>query len=217
MDAEAKLAEAIKKETKEREDKANAAKKEQEQKDKEQQKLQEQLKKQEEAKQKLQKKAEADEKIAKLNEAGAKAQKELNDQIASARKSVQDWIANLNSHRNASFSDFSKAQNDAAKQVQLGVDENGNPITIDKKQANRIKSNRQNLDRLLKMKNPNKQVQDEIAKRQAFDDMFNPEKLKERREAAQKLEKEKAEAEKKMKDDIHKLKQMFVDNNGVAL
>lgn len=47
--------------------------------------------------------------------------------------------------------------------------------------------------------------------------MFNPEKLKERQAALQKLERERAEAEKKMKDDIHKLRQMFVDNNGVAL
>lgn len=47
--------------------------------------------------------------------------------------------------------------------------------------------------------------------------MFNPEKLKERQAALQKLERERAEAEKKMKNDIAALKKMLVDNNGVAL
>lgn len=47
--------------------------------------------------------------------------------------------------------------------------------------------------------------------------MFNPEKLKERREAAQKLEKEKADAEKQMKGDIHALKKLLVDDNGAAI
>lgn len=54
------------------------------------------------------------------------------------------------------FADFNKQMNQAAKDnaVQIGVDANGNPLAIDKKQANRVKSNRQQLDRLLKMRNP---------------------------------------------------------------
>lgn len=150
---------------------------------------------------------------------GAKQQKELNEKLAKAKNAVNDWIANLKNNRSLRFSDFNKAQNQAAKDnaVQLGVDADGNPIAIDKKQANQVKSNRQQLDRLLKMRNPDARTQKEIERRQAFDDMFNPEKLKERQKAAEQLEKQKAEAEKKMQQNIEALKKMLVDNNGVAI
>lgn len=54
------------------------------------------------------------------------------------------------------FADFNKQMNQAAKDnaVQIGVGPGGQPIAIDKKQANQVKSNRQQLDRLLKMRNP---------------------------------------------------------------
>lgn len=150
---------------------------------------------------------------------GAKQQKELNEKLAKAKNAVNDWVANLKNNRSLRFSDFNKAQNQAAKDnaVQLGVDADGNPIAIDKKQANQVKSNRQQLDRLLKMRNPDARTQKEIERRQAFDDMFNPEKLKERQKAAEQLEKQKAEAEKKMQQNIEALKKMLVDNNGVAI
>jgi len=67
------------------------------------------------------------------------------------------------------------------------------------------------------MRNPDARTQKEIERRQAFDDMFNPEKLKERQKAAEQLEKQKAEAEKKMQQNIEALKKMLVDNNGVAI
>lgn len=157
--------------------------------------------------------------LADVQKEGTKQQKELNEKLAKAKNAVNDWVANLKNNRNLGFSDFNKAQNQAAKDnaVQIGVDADGNPIAIDKKQANQVKSNRQQLDRLLKMRNPDARTQKEIERRQAFDDMFNPEKLKERQKAAEQLEKQKAEAEKKMQQNIEALKKMLVDNNGVAI
>lgn len=108
-------------------------------------------------------------------------------------------------------------QFDRDNAVQLGVDANGNPIAVDKNQANEIRRNRERLEGLLKIKKPNEGALKEIARRKAFDDMFNPEKLKERQKAAEKLEKEKLEAEKKMQTNIAALKKMLVDNNGVAI
>lgn len=140
----------------------------------------------------------------------------MNEQLAKAKDAVENWIQNLDANRHTNFSDFNKAQNQAAKDnaVQIGVDANGNPIAIDKKQANQVKSNRQQLDRLLKMRNPDARTQKEIERRQAFDDMFNPEKLKERQKAAEQLEKQKAEAEKKMQKDIADINKKL-DNVGL--
>lgn len=86
--------------------------------------------------QKKKQKADADTKIAKVQEDGIVAQKELNEKLVKAKQSVQDWIANINANKNTSFADFNKAANEAKKQVQLGVDEDGNAITISKKQQN---------------------------------------------------------------------------------
>lgn len=154
--------------------------------------------------------------LADAQKEGTKQQKELNEKLAKAKNAVNDWIANLKNNRNLSFSDFNKAQNQAAKDnaVQIGVDANGNPIAIDKKQANQVKSNRQQLDRLLKMRNPDARTQKEIERRQAFDDMFNPEKLKERQKAAEQIEKQKAEAEKRMQKDIADINKKL-DNVGL--
>lgn len=162
---------------------------------------------------------EIQDKINAAKEAGAKVQKDLNKQLDDAKKAVKDWIENLDKRKGQSFGDFNKEMNKAAKDnaVQIGVDADGNPISIDKKQENQVKSNKQNLDRLLKIKNPNAQVKAEIERRQAFDDMFNPEKLKERQKAAEELEKKKLAAEQKMQEDIHNLKLMLVDNKGVAI
>lgn len=154
--------------------------------------------------------------LADTQKNGAEEQKKLNNELQKAQKAVNDWINNLNDNKHTNFSDFNKAQNQAAKDnaVQIGVDANGNPIAIDKKQANQVKSNRQQLDRLLKMRNPDARTQKEIERRQAFDDMFNPEKLKERQKAAEQLEKQKAEAEKKMQKDIADINKKL-DNVGL--
>lgn len=154
--------------------------------------------------------------LADTQKNGAEKQKKLNKELQKAQKAVNDWINNLNSNKRTSFSDFNKAQNQAAKDnaVQIGVDADGNPIAIDKRQANQVKSNRQQLDRLLKMRNPDARTQKEIERRRAFDDMFNPEKLKERQKAAEQIEKQKAEAEKRMQKDIADINKKL-DNVGL--
>lgn len=157
------------------------------------------------------------EQIAKEQEAGAKKQQDLNKQLEQAKKAVQDWVANFNNNRNVGFGEFNKAQNEAGKMVQLAVDTNGNPIEIDKKQANKVAANRRELDRLLKMRNPDARTRKEIERRQAFDDMFNPEKLKERMKKEDDARKAKEQADKTMRDNIAALKKMLVDDNGVAI
>lgn len=168
---------------------------------------------------KADKKARIQAQLDNVQKEGAKRQKDLNEQLEKAKDAVESWIANLDANKHLNFADFNRQMNDAAKAnaVQIGVDGDGNPIAIDKRQANKVKSNRQQLDRLLKMRSPDARTRKEIERRQAFDDMFNPDKLAERRKAAERLEKQKAEAEKKMQDDIHRLKKMLVDDNGVAL
>lgn len=130
---------------------------------------------------------------------------------------MRDWIDSLNANRNLSFANFNKAQNEADKMVQIGADPNGNPIAIDKKQANRVAENRRILERIKNIRNPDERTRREIERRQAFDDMFNPEKLNERMKKEEDARKAKDEADKNMRDDIRKLKELLVDNNGAAV
>ncbi len=150
----------------------------------------------------------------------------MNEELQKAQKAVKDWIDSFKNNKHTNFSDFNKGQNQAAKDnaVQLldangqaVVGPDGKPLAVDKKQANQVKSNRQQLDRLLKMKNPDARTRKEIERRQAFDDMFNGEKIKERMDKEKNALKAKEDADKKMRSDISALKKMLVDDNGVAL
>ena len=150
----------------------------------------------------------------------------MNEELQKAQKAVRDWIDSFKNNRHTNFADFNKAQNQAAKDNAVPVlDANGDavvgpdgePLTMDKRQANKVKSNRQQLDRLLKMRNPDARTRKEIERRQAFDDMFNGEKIKERMKKEEDARKAKEEADKKMRDDIDKLKKLFVDDNGAAV
>ena len=169
---------------------------------------------------------ETQEAIAKREKEGADEQKKLNEELQKAQRAVKDWIDGFKNNRNTNFADFNKEQNQAAKDNAVQVlDANGNavvgpdgqPLTMDKRQANKVKSNRQQLDRLLKMRNPDARTQKEIERRQAFDDMFNPEKLKERMRKEEDARKAKEQADKTMRDNIAALKKMLVDDNGVAI
>ena len=53
--------------------------------------------------------------LADAQKEGTKQQKELNEKLAKAKNAVNDWITNLKNNRNLGFSDFNKAQNQAAK------------------------------------------------------------------------------------------------------
>ena len=169
---------------------------------------------------------EAQEEIAKRQKEGADEQKKLNEELQKAQRAVRDWIDSFKNNKHTNFADFNKGQNQAAKDNAVQVlDANGEavvgpdgePLTMDKRQANKVKSNRQQLDRLLKMKNPDARTRKEIERRQAFDDMFNGEKIKERMQKEENARKAKEEADKKMRDDIDKLKKLFVDDNGAAV
>lgn len=169
---------------------------------------------------------EAQEEIAKRQKEGADEQKKLNEELQKAQRAVKDWVDSFKNNRHTNFADFNKGQNQAAKDNAVPVlDANGNavvgpdgePLTMDKRQANKVKSNRQQLDRLLKMRNPDARTRKEIERRQAFDDMFNGEKIKERMKKEEDARKAKEEADKKMRDDIDKLKKLFVDDNGAAV
>lgn len=169
---------------------------------------------------------ETQEAIAKRQKEGADEQKKLNEELQKAQRAVREWIDSFNNNRHTNFADFNKGQNQAAKDNAVQVlDANGKavvgpdgePLTMDKRQANKVKSNRQQLDRLLKMRNPDARTRKEIERRQEFDDMFNGEKIKERMKKEEDVRKAKEEADRKMRADIDALKRMIVDNNGVAI
>lgn len=171
-------------------------------------------------------KEDASKAISKRQEEGAEEQKKLNEELQKAQRAVKDWIDSFKNNKHTNFADFNKGMNQAAKDNAVQVlDANGNavvgpdgePLTMDKKQANKVKSNRQQLDRLLKMKNPDARTRKEIERRQAFDDMFNGEKIKERMKKEEDARKAKEEADRKMRADIDALKKMIVDDNGVAI
>lgn len=67
------------------------------------------------------------------------------------------------------------------------------------------------------MKNPDARTRKEIERRQAFDDMFNGEKIKERMKAEKDARSKRDKAVEDMKSDISKLRKMFVDENGAAI
>ena len=165
-------------------------------------------------------------KIEDAQKRGADEQKKLNEELQKAQRAVKDWVDSFKNNRHTNFADFNKRQNQAAKDSAVKVlDANGNavvgpdgePLTMDKKQANKVKSNRQQLQRLLKMRNPDARTLKEIERRQAFDDMFNGEKIKERMKKEEDARKAKEEADRKMRSNIEALKKMLVDDNGVAI
>lgn len=169
---------------------------------------------------------ETQEAIATRQKEGADEQKKLNEELQKAQRAVREWIDSFNNNRHTNFADFNKGQNQAAKDNAVQVlDANGKavvgpdgePLTMDKRQANKVKSNRQQLDRLLKMRNPDARTRKEIERRQEFDDMFNGEKIKERMKKEEDVRKAKEAADRKMRADIDALKRMLVDNNGVAI
>lgn len=164
--------------------------------------------------------------IEKRQEEGAEEQKKLNEELQKAQRAVKDWIDSFKNNKHTNFADFNKGMNQAAKDNAVQVlDANGEavvgpdgePLTMDKRQANKVKSNRQQLDRLLKMRNPDARTRKEIERRQAFDDMFSGEKIKERMKAEEDARKAKEEADEKMRENIRKLKEMLVDDNGAAV
>lgn len=95
---------------------------------------------------------ETQEAIAKREKEGADEQKKLNEELQKAQRAVKDWIDGFNNNRHTNFADFNKGQNQAAKDNAVRVlDANGQAVvgpdgellTMDKKQANKVKSNKQ--------------------------------------------------------------------------
>lgn len=64
------------------------------------------------------------------------------------------------------------------------------------------------------MRNPDRRTQQEIARRQRFDDMFNPKKYLEELEKQKKLEEEQKKAEEDMRKNIDAIKKKL---DGVGL
>lgn len=178
-------------------------------------------------------------KIEKRQEEHANLVEKLNKELDKAKDAVKDWVSNFNANQNLDFGKFNKKQNDKDKANAVPLvldgkpinDANGQPLALNKKQANRVKANRQILDNLRKRfdKNGDGNIDDnemakmdsrtkkEFLRRQAFDDMFNPQKIADRMKAEEDARKKKEAEDKKMRSDIHQLKEMLVDKDGLAI
>ena len=229
-EAETKLAKEVEREAKEKKEKNDKAAKEAADKKAKEDKEKERLRKE---KEKAEKREKAEDAATAAREKNTKIQEQLSKEMEKSKKAVNDWIAGLKQNAGVgarkgygtSFGDFQKQRNEDKKnnQMLMGPDgkpilgPDGQPIKIGKGQQKEVERNRRELERLKKIRNPSKQVKDWIDQRQAFDDMFNPQKYLEELKKQKEIEAQKRKAEEEMKTDIKAIKKWVVDENGAAL
>lgn len=143
--------------------------------------------------------------------------KKLNDEIDKSKDAISKWRTSFNENSNTGFADWNKGQVEEAKRgdVVIGKDENGEDIKISGKQKRNVDANLRTLERLRKIRNPNKRTQDEIARRERYDDMFNPEKIKDRQDKLKQAEQAKEKLIKQQAEDLKKIREAVI--GGITL